>query len=107
MCAVRLKDRKSSGDMMLMLYLNETTDHMAMASSVYWHGHVLRGEDGHVLWREDGNVLRREGGHVLWSCIVEYSHFWKISVKLIMWTLCASKRRIGSQRTTKLQCCPT
>ena len=36
-----------------------------MASSVCWHGLVLRREDGHALRREDGHVLRREDGHAL------------------------------------------
>ena len=49
MCGVQFKDRERSMDLMLMLGLNETTDHLAMASSVRWYGHVLRREDGHVL----------------------------------------------------------
>ena len=47
MCGVPLKDRKRSWD--LILAFNETMDHLAMASSVCWYGHVLRREDGHVL----------------------------------------------------------
>ena len=35
--------------MMLMLGLKETIDHLAMAKSVCWYGHVLRRDDGHVL----------------------------------------------------------
>ena len=35
-------------DLMLMMGLKETTDLLAIANSVRWHGHVLR-EDGHVL----------------------------------------------------------
>ena len=34
-----------------MLGLSETVNHLAMANSVYWFGHVLRKEDGHVLSR--------------------------------------------------------
>ena len=33
----------------LMLKLNGTVDHLAMANSVLCHGHVLRIEDGHIL----------------------------------------------------------
>ena len=65
MCGVQLKDRKISTDLMFMFGLNETIDQLAMADSVHWHGHVLRGEDGHVLRGEDGHVLRGEDGHVL------------------------------------------
>ena len=36
---------------MLMLRLNEAIDQLAMSSSVYWYGHVLRREDGHALRR--------------------------------------------------------
>ena len=36
---------------MLMLGLKKTVDHLAMANSVCWGGHVLRREDGHVLRR--------------------------------------------------------
>ena len=39
------KDQK----IMLMLGLNETIDHLAVASSVCWYSHVLRRENGHVL----------------------------------------------------------
>ena len=34
---------------MFMLGLSETIDHMAMANSVGWYGHVLRREDIYVL----------------------------------------------------------
>ena len=51
LCGVQLKDRKSSMDLMLMFGLNETIDHLAMANSVHWDGHVLRREDGHVIRR--------------------------------------------------------
>ena len=42
MCGVQLKDRKRSTDLMFMLGLNETIDHLAMANSVHCYGHVLR-----------------------------------------------------------------
>ena len=36
---------------------------MAMANSVHWYGHVLRGEDGHVLRRAfNFEVKGRKGG---------------------------------------------
>ena len=31
--------------------MNETIDHLAMANSVHWNGHVLRRDDGHILRR--------------------------------------------------------
>ena len=63
MCGVQLLyDRRSVMDMMLMLYLNESIDQLAMATSVHWYGPVLRMEDGHVLRRQDGDVM------VGWSC---------------------------------------
>ena len=43
MCKIQLKDRKRSMDLMFMLDLNETMDHLAVASSVCWYGHVLSG----------------------------------------------------------------
>ena len=49
MCGVQLNGRKRSTDLMFMLGLNETIDHLSMASSVRWYGHVLRRWDGHVL----------------------------------------------------------
>ena len=49
MCGIQFKDRKRSTDLMFMMSLSETMDQLAMASSVCWYGHVLRGEDGHVL----------------------------------------------------------
>ena len=42
MCRVRLIYREKSADLMFMLGLNETIDHLAMANSVRWYGHVLR-----------------------------------------------------------------
>ena len=34
-----------------MLGLDETMDHLVMADSVRWYGHVLMREDGHVFRR--------------------------------------------------------
>ena len=51
MCGVQLKFGNRSMDLMFMLSLSETIDQLAMASSVRWHGHVLRREDGHVMVR--------------------------------------------------------
>ena len=31
--------------------LSETTEHLAMANSVRWYGHVMRREDSHILKR--------------------------------------------------------
>ena len=39
-------------DLMLMLGLNEANNHLSMANSVRWYGHVIRREDGHVLKRQ-------------------------------------------------------
>ena len=50
MCGVQLIDRILSTDLMLMLGLNETMDHLVMANCVRWYGHVLRRENCHV-WR--------------------------------------------------------
>ena len=61
MCGVQLKDRKRSRDLMLVFVLNETMDHLAMASSVCRHGHVLRREDGHVLTRSLDFKVRGQG----------------------------------------------
>ena len=49
MCGVQLKDIKRSTDLMFILGLKETVDHLAMANSVHLYGDVLRREDGHVL----------------------------------------------------------
>ena len=49
MCRVQLKHRAI--DLMLMLDLNETVDHLAMANCGHWYCHVLRTEDGHILRR--------------------------------------------------------
>ena len=43
------KIEKRSMDLVFMLGLNETEDHLAMANSVHWYGHMSRREDGHVL----------------------------------------------------------
>ena len=42
-------DRKRSKEIMWMLGLNETIDHLAMENSVSWNDQVLRREDGHGL----------------------------------------------------------
>ena len=56
-CGVQLKDRKRSIDLLLLLGLHETIDQLAMASSVCWYDHVLRGEDGLILrWTLDFEV---------------------------------------------------
>ena len=63
MCGVQLKDRKRAMDM-LMLGLTETTDQLAMANTVHWHGHELRREDGRVLRRtlvSDGAAQKKNG----------------------------------------------
>ena len=51
MCVVKLIDKKSTKDLMLMLDLNETIDQLAAANSVRWHGHILR--------KDKKNFLRR------------------------------------------------
>ena len=51
MCGVQVKDRKRYTDLMFMLGLNKTIDHLAMANNVRWYGHVLRREDCYVLRR--------------------------------------------------------
>ena len=50
-CGVLLKAGERSEDFILMFGVNETTDRLAMASSVSWYGHVLRRVDGHILRR--------------------------------------------------------
>ena len=50
-CRVKLKDRKQSKNLMLMLGWNGIMDQLTMASSVRWWGYVLRRGDGHVLIR--------------------------------------------------------
>ena len=44
-------DKKSTKDLMQMLDLKETLDHLAKANSVRWYGHVLR--------KDKNNILRR------------------------------------------------
>ena len=46
MCGVHVKDNKK--DMILMLVFNRPRDHLAMAGTLHWYGHVLRRDDGHV-----------------------------------------------------------
>ena len=42
-------DRQRAKNLILMLCLNETMDHLAVSNSVHWYGHVLRREDCHVF----------------------------------------------------------
>ena len=51
MCGVQLKGRIRCTDLIFMLCLHETIDHLAVANSVCWYGCVLIREDGHVLRR--------------------------------------------------------
>ena len=60
MCGVQLKDRKISTDLMSILGLNTTMDHLAMANSVLWHGHVLRRENGLLLRRVFDLAVERQ-----------------------------------------------
>ena len=48
---VQFKDGKRVWGLILMLGLYEAMDHLAMANSMFWYGHVLRVEDSHVLSR--------------------------------------------------------
>ena len=41
MCGAQLKDRTRAKDIILMSGLNATIDQLAMANSLYLHGHVL------------------------------------------------------------------
>ena len=65
MCGIKLNDRKTSENVMLILGLNESIDQLAMANCAYWYGHVLKREDGHVLSRACNVEIEgqgREGG---------------------------------------------
>ena len=42
MCGVKLVDKKLTRDLMQMLDLNETMDHLAITNSVRWYKYVLR-----------------------------------------------------------------
>ena len=42
MCGVKLVDKELTKDLVQMLDLKETIDHLARANSVRWYGHVLR-----------------------------------------------------------------
>ena len=54
MYRVQLKDSKTSEDLLLILEMTETIDHLVMENSVHWYDYVLRREDGHVLrWASD------------------------------------------------------
>ena len=48
---------------MLILCMKETIDQLTTASSVHWHGHVLRREDGHASrtlhFEVEGHRIRR------------------------------------------------
>ena len=60
---------------MLMLFLNESIDQLAILNNVCWYGHVLRREDGHVLRRElylEFVSLKRKGwsNNISLECVV-------------------------------------
>ena len=44
MCEVKLMDKKSTNDLMQMLYLNEAIDQLAKANSARCYGHVMRND---------------------------------------------------------------
>ena len=57
MCGVKLKDKKSTIDLMQILYLNEAINQLAKANCVRWFGHVLRKDEKNFLRRSlDFNV---------------------------------------------------
>ena len=58
-CVEYSSKAKKSMDSMFMLGLNKTMDHLAMANSVHWDGHVLMRKDENVMRREDYHALRR------------------------------------------------
>ena len=47
-CGIQLKDSTISKDLMVMFGLNEMINQLTMASSVSWHGHVLK-DNGHAM----------------------------------------------------------
>ena len=49
MCGVKLMEKKSRKDLMLMSDLNVTIDQLARANSVRWHRHVLRNGKNNFL----------------------------------------------------------
>ena len=49
MCGVKLVDRRNIEKLMDMLSIKESLDRRAKASSMRWHGHVLRKEDEDVI----------------------------------------------------------
>ena len=49
MCGVKLVDRKNMEELIEMLGLKETSDRMAKANGVRWHGHVIRRNDDSIL----------------------------------------------------------
>ena len=50
-------DKKSTKDLMHMLDLIETIDHLAKANSVRWYGHVLRKDKNNFLRRALDNKV--------------------------------------------------
>ena len=50
-CGVKLMRKKLTKDLMKMLDLTEIIDQLAKASSVRWHGHVLRNDRNNFLSR--------------------------------------------------------
>ena len=51
MCGVKLMDKKSTKDVMLMLHMNETIHHLARCNSVRGYGHVLIKDKNIILRR--------------------------------------------------------
>ena len=49
MCGVKLVDKKSTKDLMLLLDLNESMDQLVRANSVRWYGRVLRKDKNNFL----------------------------------------------------------
>ena len=53
---MELKVIKRAEDLMLLLGLNKTIDHLSNVNSVHWYGHVLMNKDGGVLRALDFEV---------------------------------------------------
>ena len=49
MCGVKLMGKNLTKDLMQMLDLNKTIDHLTRANSVRWHGNVLRKDKNNLL----------------------------------------------------------
>ena len=49
MCGVKLLEKKSTKDLMPMLDLGETVDHLVTDNGVRWYGHVLRKDKNNFL----------------------------------------------------------